>query len=289
MTQALPRAAAPRREHLDGDVSLYVEAHGEGPVLCLAHGFGGSARNWRPQARALADRYCTVTFDLRGHARSAAPTAAANYQTAAYLDDFGRVLDWAGVASAVVGGLSLGASLAAQYALAAPERVRGLVLAAFPPAAPTAGARGEAWATRFADAIDERGLEAAGAEYAWGPRGGFDSAAAALVKAGFLEHPPYAIAHTLREVLAHQPGAALLAPRLAALAVPILVVVGERDRLSLKASNTLAGGVPTAELQIIEAAGHVVNLERREAVTECMAAFLARFQSAAPNVSRTPR
>ena len=39
---------------------LYVESVGEGPLVLLAHGFTGSARNWRPQVRALRDRYRVV-------------------------------------------------------------------------------------------------------------------------------------------------------------------------------------------------------------------------------------
>jgi pimeloyl-ACP methyl ester carboxylesterase len=36
---------------------LHVEAHGAGPALVLAHGFGGSARNWRPQLRTQKNAY----------------------------------------------------------------------------------------------------------------------------------------------------------------------------------------------------------------------------------------
>ena len=39
---------------------LFVEAHGCGPALLLLHGFGGSARNFRPQARVLRERWRVV-------------------------------------------------------------------------------------------------------------------------------------------------------------------------------------------------------------------------------------
>jgi pimeloyl-ACP methyl ester carboxylesterase len=281
--QRLPGAGPPQRERLTGPVPLYVEAHGEGPVICLAHGFGGSARNWRPQARAFGASFRTVVFDLRGHARSAAPAAAAVYRRDVLADDFDRVLDWAGAERAVVGGLSMGAGLALHYAMAHSERVAGLILAAFPPAA--SEGRGD-WAHAFASAIDRVGLEAAGAEYAWGPKGGFDPRATEWIKAGFLEHPPHAIAHLLREVLSSQPSVAELSDRLGAFAAPALVLVGSRDRLSLASSQALAGALPSAQLEVLEGAGHLVNLERREEVSDLMLRFATRVRRADPEWTR---
>ncbi len=276
--ERLPSAAPPQRERLVGDLPLYVEAHGEGPVICLAHGFGGSARNWRPQARALAASFRTVVFDLRGHGRSAAPVTAAAYRRDALVGDFDRVLDWAGAERALMGGISMGAGLALHHALLHKERVPGLILAAFPPAA--SRGRGGDWAHAFASAIDRVGLEAAGAQYAWGPKGGFDPRAAEWVKAGFLEHPPHAVAHLLREVLASQPSVAELSVHLEAFTAPALVLVGSRDRLSLAASQALAEALPRAQLEIIEGAGHLVNLERREYVSDLMLRFATEVREA---------
>jgi pimeloyl-ACP methyl ester carboxylesterase len=59
--------------------ALHVEVHGPHAAtgVVLAHGFGGSARNWRPQLRALRGRYRVVVYDARGHARSEAPAQPA--------------------------------------------------------------------------------------------------------------------------------------------------------------------------------------------------------------------
>jgi len=262
-------------ERVAGEVELHLEREGEaGPVVCLLHGFGGSARNWRPQLRALRERARPAAFDLRGHARSGAPADAAAYAPARFVADLGRVLDRLGAKRAVVGGLSMGAGIAARFAAAHPERVRGLVLMALPPGAGE-GTRQRGWALAFADAIEREGLEPAGARYAWGPGSGLDPGAAKLVKQGFLEHPPHAIAHTLRALLAAQPGWRELVEQLRPLARSLLVVVGERDPVSRGPCEGLAAALPGVRLVVAPGAGHVVNLEARELVNDALAGFLA--------------
>lgn len=256
------------------DPVLHVEAEGDGPVLVLGHGFGGSARNFRAQSRALADVARVVRFDARGHARSAAPADAAAYTPASFVADLGRVLDDQGATRAVVGGLSMGAGIALRFALAHPERTQALVLAAFPAGAGTPGGYA-AVAERFADRIDAAGLDAAGAEFVWGPSSGLDPAGAKLVRQGFLEHQGHAMAHVLRGVIAVQPDVATLAPSLAAVAVPTLVVVGSRDRMSLASSRALAAAIPGARLVEIPDAGHLVNLAQPAAFNAAVRALLA--------------
>ena len=52
-------------------VALYSTVEGSGPTLILGHGFGGSARNFRPQSRVLRDRYRVVLHDARAAQSSA--------------------------------------------------------------------------------------------------------------------------------------------------------------------------------------------------------------------------
>jgi pimeloyl-ACP methyl ester carboxylesterase len=251
------------------DPHLHVDADGAGPVLVLAHGFAGSARNFGPQARALRARWRVLRYDARGHARSAAPDDPAEYTPDTFAADLGRVLG----AGGVVGGLSMGAATALRFALAHPGRVRGLVLAAYPAGAgggPGVAAQAEA----FASAIERDGIEAAGARFAWGPESSLDPDAARLVRQGFLEHPPHGLVHTLRGVLARQPAVEELAPRLRALDVPALVIVGDRDRGSLAPSRALAGALPRARLVVVPGAGHVVNLAQPAAFNAALNGFL---------------
>jgi pimeloyl-ACP methyl ester carboxylesterase len=252
---------------------LHVDVDGAGPAIVLAHGLGGSARNFGPQMRALKDRYRVIRYDARGHGRSDAPHEASAYTPAEFVADMGRVLDDAGERTAVVGGLSMGAGTALRFALAHPARVRGLVLCAFPAGAddPEGFA---AKALRFAETIERDGLEAAGDAYVWGPSTRLDRNAVHFVQQGFLEHPPHGLALTLRGVIAQQPPVAAMRGELAALRAPTLIVVGSEDAPSRRASDALAAGLPQARLVVVPGSGHVVNLQKPDEVSAAMHEFV---------------
>lgn len=238
---------------------LHVERAGTGPIVALAHGFAGSARNWRPQLRALREGYRVVTWDARGQARSPVPRDG-DYSLAALVADIGEVLDHAAPGeSAVVGGLSMGAASALHFALQHRERVRGLVLASMPAGAGAVGSI----ATRaevFAEAIEQEGLEVAGERFVWGAQSGFDEAGARMIRQGFMEHTQEGLSGLLRGALASLPTPVAIADRLRGLDVPALIVAGGEDEPSLNASRLLAESMPLARLEVIEGAGHVVNL-----------------------------
>lgn len=257
-----------------GDAELHVEVWGSGSTpLVLGHGFGGSARNFRPQARELSSNHLVVLFDARGHARSDAPADPAQYEPDRFVTDVLRVIDHVGAERAVVGGLSMGAGIALRIALAHPERVAGLLLSAFPRPASDPGH--VAWAHAFADDIERFGVEVAGARHAWGERLERDPRAAELVKRGFLEHQPHALAHVLRRLLAKQPGPEALERELSALELPTLILVGTADATSLGPSRGLAARIAGSRLVEVGGGGHVINLERPAEYNRALAQLLA--------------
>ena len=252
---------------------LHVEHHGDGPrALVLAHGFGGSARNWRPQIRAFRERFRVVTYDARGHARSAAGGAPAAYSLASAVADFDAVVAGCGDPRPIVGGLSMGAAVALAWATERPSNPVALVLSAFP-AGPESGRGVSAHALVFAAAIDREGLEAAGERYAWGRSSGLDAQGRALVRQGFLEHDPAALAHTLRGVLAELPSPKTWADRLVAVDAPVLAIAGDRDAAAVEANRVLARANPRVEMATVPDAGHVVNLAQPAAFNARLEAF----------------
>jgi 2-succinyl-6-hydroxy-2,4-cyclohexadiene-1-carboxylate synthase len=256
------------------ELALHVERRGSGPSLVLSHGFGGSARNFRPQVRALSTTHEVVVYDTRGHARSPAPLDPAEYREAELVGDLLRMLESARP-PAILGGLSLGAYTALRAALAAPERTRGLVLASFP-SSEQETARNP-WALGFADAIEQEGLERAGERFVWGERSRFDDKARDFIRRGLLEHAPHALVAILRNVLAHIPRPDELGSELSRLDLPVLVVVGSEDTPALGPCERLAALLPRAELVVVPGAGHVVNLAAPEAFNRLLASFVQKL------------
>ena len=259
-------------------MQLHTETSGAGPRILLCHGFGGSARNFRMQARFLRGDFRVTLFDLPGHARSPAPEGSAEYSLQALLtdlDELVRVED----APVILGGLSLGAKLMLDYAVLNPARVRALVLSSYP--SPGEDPKRHAWALGFADAIDARGLDEAGAEFVWGERSRFDPKGAALIRQGLLEHSPHALAQIQRQILANSPSPRTMAPRLRELSIPTCLIAGSDDPESLAPCRDLAELLPNAELHVLEGAGHVVNLTKPDEFNRILATFLAPFRAPA--------
>jgi pimeloyl-ACP methyl ester carboxylesterase len=259
--------------------SLHVDARGEGAAVLFLHGFAGSARNWGPQLRALRGRYRTLAYDARGHARSQAPGEPAAYDAAALVRDGLRVLADEGLPRAVWVGLSMGAAVALEAALRAPEAVRGLVLASLPAGRGAGGIAGHA--SELAEAIERDGLDAAGARFVWGPGSGLSEADASLVRQGFLEHPPHGLVHTLRGFLAGWPPPRERSTELARLRMPVLAIAGSKDAPSVAASRELAAALPRGRLETVEGAGHLVNLARPAEFNALLESFLEALAPAA--------
>jgi pimeloyl-ACP methyl ester carboxylesterase len=106
---------------------------GRGTPVVFIHGFGASLYSWRNTlAPVLAAGYRVIAFDNRGFGFSDKPAPKVGgqklYTNAAYAHLVVALLDSLNLTSAVIVGHSMGGAIAAEVALAYPDRVRGLVL-----------------------------------------------------------------------------------------------------------------------------------------------------------------
>lgn len=113
-----------------GETRLYYEVHGTGPrVVVLTHGILLDSRMNRRLAADLAERgFRVALLDLPGHGKSDKPRHASAHRMDSYARHVIALLEFLGVEQAAVGGVSLGANVALQAAVLAPERVRALVV-----------------------------------------------------------------------------------------------------------------------------------------------------------------
>ena len=251
--------------------SVVYEVTGDGPAVVLVHGFGLDMRMWDPQVAHLAARFRVVRYDCRGFGATGPFDPAVRYTHAR---DLVALLDHLGIPDAVLAGLSFGGRVVLQAALLAPARVRGLVLL-------DAVLDGVPWDPGSADAMHEVSRQVAA--------GGVPAG-----RAAWLAHPLFAaareqpdLARQLAAMVAdypgqhwlgqdpHQAGQPQLIDALEDLAMPALVVAGERDVPGfLEMARVLARRIPGAEYRVIADAGHMVNMEQPAAVNELLTRFL---------------
>ena len=111
---------------VDG-MRIYYEAEGTGPALVLVHGSGGNHAIWWQQVPYFAQRYRTITVDLRGFGNSDA--VAAGPDACDFPRDLLGVLDELKVEKAALLGQSIGALACLRLAVTYPQRIAGVVLA----------------------------------------------------------------------------------------------------------------------------------------------------------------
>ena len=113
-----------------GRYRLAYEVYGSGDrVLVWLHGLLLDANLSRGLARALAaEGNRVVLLDFLGHGRSDKPRHAGAHRMDLYGEQVLCLLDELGVDQVVLGGVSMGTNVCLMATVAAPERVRGLIL-----------------------------------------------------------------------------------------------------------------------------------------------------------------
>ena len=111
-------------------VRVHWERYGDGEptILLLPTWSIYHSRHWKLQIPYLARHFRVLTFDGRGNGLSDRPTESQAYDAVEFADDAAAVLDAAGVESAVVAGVSLGALYGLHFATRHPDRAVGVFM-----------------------------------------------------------------------------------------------------------------------------------------------------------------
>jgi proline iminopeptidase len=280
---------------VDHWVRVIGAAHDGVPLVLVHGGPGGNARPIERSVGALLARDTAVVFyDQRGCGRSARPATAGTYTVPRLVADLDVLRAALGVERITPWGVSYGCLIAAEYAVAHPERVDRLVLHA----PPIAGRLHPGlWSLR-PDAVDavvgaatRASLRAAlvdvedPIERAWAVSDilGGDADAAAR----FLYHDRGAAAaarHTSAAKLPPDPEIARalvgaervgLADDLAALDLPTLIMIGLWDRhVGVDLARSLADRLPRSTLRLFAASAHLPDEEEPDAYVAAIREFL---------------
>jgi pimeloyl-ACP methyl ester carboxylesterase len=225
------------------------------------HGAGGTHQHWLYQVRDLPDAP-SYAVDLPGHGRSEGP---GRDSVAAYGDWLVAFLDSAGVDKAVLVGHSMGGAIAQDVALRYPARVAGLGLIA-------TGAR-----LRVAPAIldglrqEPKATVQLISDSVYGPETPVEVARQGRRQMEAIAPEVYigdfVACNTFDEMT-----------RLGEIAVSTFVLCGTQDLMTpSKYSLYLRDHIQGASLHLVEGAGHMVMIERPEAVVQALIEFLEQL------------
>ncbi|MBI3737911.1 MAG: alpha/beta fold hydrolase [Chloroflexi bacterium] len=217
-------------------------------TLVFLHGFGGQAAQWHYQLQKFLMENRVIALDLRGHGLSDKPSRG--YEMTQVQADLESALDLLKVNEKfVLIGHSFGGAVATEYAVNHPDRVERLILIA------TAGEfklrpmfrlglNLPNWSLRLVDLLTREWLSA----------------------------PPHSLKPFYKQNLSKWKGW----DKFRALTVPTLVIRGNRDQVFERAFfDDVARNIPAAQEADIGVSGHMVMLERREAVDRAIERFLS--------------
>lgn len=255
-------------------VRLFHESSGDGdPLLCIM-GLASDHQAWGLQMEAFSARYRTIVFDNRD--TGASTLCDADYDVADLADDALALADHLELATFHLLGVSLGSCVAQRLALAAPNRIRTLTLAAtWAGTAPAySQMRAAVWEREVRRCTREEFLEEM-MLLTLSERMFESEEAIATVKRMTLENPnpqpTEALIRQIRATARHD-----VRDRLSELRMPVHVIAGDRDILIPPwKSEEVSQHVNGSNLTILKGIGHAMNLERADEFNAAVLDWLA--------------
>jgi pimeloyl-ACP methyl ester carboxylesterase len=261
---------------------VHYKMSGQGePVFVLLHGFGASLYSWNAVMEPLGDLGTVIAYDRPAFGLTERPLeweGESPYSPQAQVDLLLGLLDHFGVERAILVGNSAGGTVAMNFTLQHPERVKALILV---DPAVYGGGGAPSWTRwllrtpqmRHLGPLIARQIQTRGPELirlAWYDPTRISEETLALYK------KPLQVENWDRALweltIASQESD--LAERLDEFTLPVLVITGEMDKIvPTEQSVRLAGELPDAQLVVIPQAGHLPHEEQPAAFLEAVKSF----------------
>ncbi len=251
---------------------IAVEHDGDGPLVILMHGIGGRRQNFAAQLPVLAREFHVAAWDARGYGDSDDYDGPLDF--ADFAGDLVRVIDHFGFQSAHLVGHSMGGRICLETYAHFPDRIATLTLEG------VHASFGEFTEAKRREFVDRRSrllvedgktpaeMAPALVRTLLGPDADDDVFESVVASVSALHVASYI---KTVEATTHYDRSAILAD----IAVPTLVIGGERDSFTSPAmERKLAERIPGARLEILPGCGHMANMERPEPFNAVLLDFL---------------
>jgi pimeloyl-ACP methyl ester carboxylesterase len=271
----------------DGTAIAY-ELHGtDGPPIVFVNGLACDKNYWRYALSHFAPRHRLVTYDLRGHGKSAHPASLEHVGIEHHARDLHELIAHLGLRAPVVTGFSLGVQIMFESYRRLAEEVAGLVAVTGPYRNPAASFYGipfpeavidsvfgvvnriekplaKVWTTALSSPAIYPFSKLVGATKATKEdMAGFYRHAANMDAGLFFRFAHAASKHTAEEVLP-------------TIQVPTLIIGAEKDTFTPPSlSSYMAEKIPGAEYLLVKGGTHTALIEEPELINTRIERFLA--------------
>jgi len=244
--------SAPTYASVNG-LQMYYEVHGNGPPLVLLHGGALTVGlTFGPMIPVLADSHQVIAVEMQGHGHTANIDREMTLEN--FADDIVALLGQFGITRADLFGYSLGGAVSLAIATRHPDLVGKLVLASTPTCREDFALDGQLGADRMPSAADGQEWEAEYRRVAPHPDGFAELIGRAGEMVGAIEDWSPEELHAIR--------------------APTLVLIGEKDFISIERAVKTVDLIPEAQLAILPGATHVEVHRRPNQVLAMIVPFL---------------
>jgi len=257
-------------------ISYNDEGPNAAPVIILIHGFPFDKSMWSDQMEVLTENFRVIAYDVRGFGNSEAGTY--DFTVELFVSDLLGLMDALKIEKAMLCGLSMGGYIALNAIENYPKRFNGLILCDTNCVADTP----EAVEKRMMsiENIDKYGIELFANESIknlFSPISFVtNQEKIAVVKEMILKTPVKTLSATLLALTKRKE----TCNKLAEIKVPVLIIVGEDDKITPPAAaRQMHKNIKGSILNIIENAGHLSNIENSYEFNICLEKFLKTVRS----------
>jgi 3-oxoadipate enol-lactonase len=259
-------------EYLTTDgARLRYRDEGSGPPVLMVHGWTLDLEMWEPQVAALRDAFRLIRFDRRGFGLSSGRPSVIQD-----IADIGALCEHLEIGRAALLGMSQGVRAVMGFALTAPQGISCLILDGPPDyGRQSLSANDDVPLSHFRALVRTHGMAAFRREWAAHPLMSLrthEPRMREILSAMIMRYPGYDLAEP--RMAAEVPASS---PLIGSIQVPALVITGDHDLGSrTRAANNLARQSSNAERAVIQAAGHLPNLDNPKVYNAVVRTFLER-------------
>lgn len=228
------------------------------PVIIFIHGFPFNKSMWNKQAEALKENYRIIAYDVRGHGSS--DTGTEDFSIDLFAADLLNLMDTLKIDKAILCGLSMGGYIALNAVENYPDHFDALILSDTTCTADTPEAKEKRMKT--IESIKKDGVEKFAEESIknlFAPESfSTKKLEIAAVREMIVNTTEESLCNTLRAFYERKETCS----KLSDIYVPVLIMVGEEDKITpLAAAQLINEKIKESLLRIIEHAGHLSNIE----------------------------